>query len=242
MSNRSVTAHLVAGLIALGIAVGASPAVASASPAGFATAEAIAPAAATPPTDPGAPATDPVTPVTEPVTPVTTPDGPVQPTDNGIDWLPILVVIGGLLIVVAVVAMLMGRKPRPASPAAPPTQKPPTAQTNLLSTAQWIHDQLSLELLAAGPGAAQQRWSTERARLDNVVIASQQQWADGHGTGWQQLGQVLSSLGSAIDTNIQLRAQATPDPSLVAESNDVVNRHRGSLQQVLTALWSVTPR
>ncbi len=175
---------------------------------------------------------------TTPVTPVTTPVDPNQPTDDSTNWAPILVVLGGVIVVVAIVAMLMSRRPAAskAQTARPTTAAPPSARSNLLSTSQWIHDQLTLELLSAQPDVAMQRWSTERSRLDDVAIGAQQQFTEGHGELWQRLGQTISALATAIDTNLQVRNQQPVDATLVQESNAVVNRDRAALQQLITAL------
>jgi len=225
MRRRLLASSLI--VLVLGIAGGASSAMA----ASVDTAPPEAPA----PTEPAPVEPAPETSVADTVPPE---------EDDGTDWIPIVLIVLGGALLIAVVVALVTRNPRTSSSsAAQPQQRAASSvQSNLLSTAQWIHDQLSLELLAAAPVAAQQRWLTDRSRLDDVVIGAQQQWAEGHGTGWQQLGQVLSSLATAIDTNIHLRVQPTTDASLIAESNDVVNRQRGTLQQVLTALWAVTPR
>lgn len=182
---------------------------------------------------------DTVAPTPEPSTPTVAP----ADDDEGIDLLPIVLTALGVILLIGVVSALASRRPKSAparSTSTPPSA--PSVQSKLLSTAQWIHDQLTLELLAATPVAAQQRWLTERTRLDDVVIGAQQQWADGHGTGWQQLAQSLSTLATAVDTNIALRVQPTSDATLIRESNDVVNNQRRSLQQLLTALWATTPR
>jgi hypothetical protein len=47
----------------------------------------------------------------------------------------------------------------------------------------------------------------------------------------------MAALAAALDTNVQLRAQDPPNPQLIDESNDVVNRQRATLQQLIVALW-----
>ena len=189
-----------------------------------------------------APAT---TPDTTPVT-VTTPDtAPVTVApDNGgsdTDWLPIIiVVILGIVLISILVALMSRRKPA----AAATTRATPAAspQSEIMSTAQWVHDQLSLELLAAAPAAGLQRWASERSRLDNVAIRANQQFTEGHGEAWQGLGQSMSQLGAALDTSLQLRNQDPPNAQLIQESTDVVTRRRGELQMLLTAIWPTVQR
>ena len=187
------------------------------------------------------PDTTPVTtPDTTPVT-VTTPDT-VAPDNGGsdIDWFPIiLVVVLGIVLISLLVALMSRRKPAPASAQA---ARPASPQSEIMSTAQWVHDQLSLEILAAAPAAGLQRWTVERSRLDNIAIRANQQFTEGHGEAWQRLGQSISQLGAALDTMLQLRNQDPPNAQLIQESTDVVTRRRGELQMLLTAIWPSVQR
>jgi hypothetical protein len=197
---------------------------------GGAVAQATTPPDTTPPVT-EAPATTPDT-----VAPVTTPDT-IAPDNGGsdTDWLPIvLVTILGIAVIAIIVALMSRKKPTTAAGTITPTASP---QSEILSTAQWIHDQLSLELLAAAPAAALQRWSVERTRVDNVAIRAQQQFTQGNGQAWQSLGQAMSQLGTSIDTDLQLRNQEPPNAQLIQEATNVVSRRRADLQLLLTAIW-----
>lgn len=187
--------------------------------------------ATVPPEQPSAPVTvAPEQPQPAPETPVE-PD-PVTPTDDSA--LPVL--LGLVLIVLAVVVLVAvftrrskptdGQRPAPA----------PTPQVDVLTTAQWIHDHLTLELLAAAPTDALARWNVERSRVDSVAIAAQQQYAQGNGDGWNTLSQTMTALGSSLDTNLRLRAQDPVDPTLLTQSTDVVNRERSALIRSIAAL------
>lgn len=196
---------------------------------------------ATTPPDTVAPAT--AAPVTTPdTTPDTTPVT-IAPDNGGsdTDWLPIIiVVILGIVLISILVALMSRRKPAAATTtSAAPVASP---QSEIMSTAQWIHDQLSLELLAAAPAAGLQRWTSERSRLDNVAIRANQQFTEGRGEAWQGLGQSMSQLGAALDTSLQLRNQDPPNAQLIQESTDVVTRRRGELQMLLTAIWPTVQR
>ena len=152
--------------------------------------------------------------------------------DDGNDWLLPLLIIAGLILIVVVVGGLLSRskKSTPAPTAAPlataTTPSPQSPQSSLLSTSQWITDQLSLELMAAPPTDALQRWSVERSRLDNVAIGAQQQFLAGQNPNWQQLAQAMSALAASVDTSLALRAQVPPNAQLISESINVVNGHR----------------
>jgi hypothetical protein len=193
-------------------------------------------AQATTPPDTTPPATE--APVTTPdtVAPVTIP-GTIAPDDGGddIDWgTIILVTILGIAVIALIIALMSRRKPTTAGGTVTPTA---SSQSEILSTAQWIHDQLSLELLAAAPAAALQRWTVERTRVDNVAIRAQQQFTQGYGEAWQSLGSAMSQLGTSLDTVLQLRNQQPPNAQLIQQANDVVGRRRADLQLLLTAIW-----
>ncbi len=190
----------------------------------------------------------------EPETPVATEPAPVAPApdsesaDDGNDWLLPLLIIAGLILVAVVVGGLLSRsrKSTPAPIAAPQatatTPSPQSPQSSLLSTSQWITDQLSLELMAAPPTDALQRWSVERSRLDNVAIGAQQQFLAGQDPNWQQLAQAMSALAASIDTSLALRAQIPPNAQLISESIGVVNGHRTTLHQLIAVLLSTISR
>jgi hypothetical protein len=185
-----------------------------------------APAATDAPVAPEAPvATEaPTTPDANP----TTPDA-----EDSTDLVVVFLIVGGLLLAAVVIAGLVSRSKK--SPSAAGSASAST-QSSLLSTSQWITDQLTLELMAAPPAAAQQRWTIERSRLDSVSIGAQQQYIEAKDANWQPLAQTMSALAAAIDTNLALRAQDPPNAQLINESTEVVNRHRSSIQQLIAAL------
>lgn len=209
--------------------------------------------ASTPPTPAPEPTTAPApdpTNAPEPTTATpTVPDVTVAPdeSDDDADWLPILlIIVGGVALIAIVALVLVRRSPSPdarssrsqTTPAAPVA----SPQTNLLNTSQWIHDQFSLQVLAATPETALARWSVERSRFDNVAIGAHQLYLEGGGEMWQRLEQVISLLATSIDTNVQLRSQVPPNVQLVTESANVVNQHRATLQQAINVLRSTLPR
>ena len=200
------------------------------------------PAETSPPATEAPPQPDP----TSPDTPTTTVPGDDGDDSDG-NLLSIVLIVGGVVVLLVVLGAVLGRSKRPAPASAPRSQTPrapnvPSPQASLLDTAQWVHDQLSLELMAASPINARQRWSIERSRLDNVAIGAQQQFTAGNDPNWQPFGQTVSSLAVALDTNLELRAQDPPNAQLVAESTDVVNRQRAVLQQLIYVLRQTTHR
>ncbi|MGB0114193.1 MAG: hypothetical protein WBP59_13300, partial [Ilumatobacteraceae bacterium] len=183
-----------------------------------------------------APAPDVTTPAPAPTqapTPDVTTPAPVDGEGDGTDWLPIVLIVIGGAIVLGLIAAAMSKRGGSDTHAGERSSR----QTTLLSTSQWIHDQLTLELQAAPPQAALTRWTTERRRLDDLAIGAQQQGIEGNGPGWTQLGQSVSALAAAVDTNLQLRVQEPVNQQLVSQSNEVVNRHRAAMQQITASLW-----
>ena len=195
-------------------------------------------------------ATDPTPVDPAPVDPAPVDPAPVDPgpnpvlpdTDDGIDTLVVVLIIGGFLLAALAIGALMSRSKKSATSRGTSTASSPSPQSSLLSTSQWITDQLALELMASPPAAALQRWTTERSRLDNVAIGAQQQYLDTNGINWQSLGQTMSALAASIDTNLALRAQDPPNAQLINESTDVVNRHRTAVQQLVAALLPTIAR
>ena len=212
---------------------------------------------AAPPTDapdaPDAPAvTEAPAEPAEPEEPVVT-EAPVAPepnpvvpeADDGIDLLIALLIIGALIAAVALIGAAIAKsRKKTAEPTVVPAGMPatPSPQSSLLSTSQWITDQLSLELMAAPPTDALQRWSVERSRLDNVAIGAQQQFLAGQNPNWQQLAQAMSALAASVDTSLALRAQVPPNAQLISESINVVNSHRAQLHQLIAVLLPTIDR
>ena len=235
---------LASSITAIGIVGSASPTWAA--PPDTAAVVAAAPDTNPPETAPpetSPPETSPPETAVPDTTPSSVPDT-VPGDDSGADvgkWLVVaVIVILAIVVVGAVIGGLTRRPSRAAStaPRVPPTPTPPVdnAAHQLLATAQWIHDQLTLELLAADPAQAQQRWVVERTRVDNVVIGTQAEASQLNSATWLQLGQFLTQLASAIDTNLQLRSQQPPNPGLVQESVNVITARRNDIQLAINAL------
>jgi len=204
-------------------------------------------AAATPtttPTEPAPPETlpaEPAPPETIPATPDTVPAEAEE--DDGVDvgtWLLITLIVVLAIIVVSAVIGGIGRRSKgnTAPQAAAPVPPAPVndAPHQLLASAQWVHDQLSLELMAAAPVQALQRWSVERTRIDNIVIGTQAEASRLNSASWLQLGQFLSELAAAIETNLQLRSQEPPNVGLVQESANVITARRNDIQAAINLL------
>ena len=169
--------------------------------------------------------------------PVETVAPPTDSVDDDSSLVPILLGIGLLVLAAVVVGAVVSRRSAPDERGPTSPAPTPSPQMVLLTNAQWIHDHLSLELLAAPPADALQRWTTERGRLDDVAIGAQQQFVSGGGDAWSGLNQTMTALANALDTNLRLRAQTPPDQALIQESTAVVNRQRATVIQLVAALW-----
>lgn len=189
------------------------------------------------------------TPVTTPDTvPVTTPD--TVPNGGGDDsdvpW-PLIIAIGAVVIaVIALIATSTGRRRTTTRSAAAPPPRPNTSDQDrgyALGSAQWVHDHLAPELLAAPPTEAAQRWTLERGRLADATIRAQQFGNDpSSGVTWQRLGQALSLLGTSLDSYIQLRNQRPPSQPLIDDAYAVANQHLAELGIQLSQLWPTVQR
>lgn len=135
-------------------------------------------------------------------------------------WLvPVLVALA-LAIVVAVVVSSRRRRDQPAAT---------DPRNQLVATARWIHDQLSLELLALPPADAQRRWASDRVRFDQLSIDARALAMQSEPEVWNQLASIVDALASSIDTAVRVRATEGADVDLARESVAIANRHRGEL-------------
>lgn len=195
------------------------------------------------PTDPPAPQpTDaPAPESTEPPAPQPTDAPAPQPTDapdaggdtgeDSSDWSSLLLVLLGVAAVGAVIAVVVGSRQK--STAASETDQ----RRELVATAGWVHDQLTLEVLAVPPADGLRRWTIERSRVDQLAIDGRVMASSGYREMWEQLGTILGRLTSSIDTALRLGAMEGTDPTLVAEA--VRNAHR---QRAELGAWVATAR
>lgn len=128
-------------------------------------------------------------------------------------WGAVLVGFGLLLVVL--IALLAVRSSRRSRAARPETDRSATLMAaQVLAEAQWLHDHLSLAVLA-GPGAeAQQRWVAERPRVETlarnaygVAVDAREEVAD----VWIRLATAANTLASVLDGACARRAADAPD-------------------------------
>ncbi|MGI9601533.1 MAG: hypothetical protein ACR2QE_06600 [Acidimicrobiales bacterium] len=141
----------------------------------------------------------------------------------------VLVAIIALAAIAIIAAMLFGRRGSSSPKAAAPVARRSTPQTELLGNVRWLHDQLTLELLAAPGAQAQQRWAADRIRVQNMAIEAQQLATGEAAPVWQQVATSIGAVSTSLDTATSLRADPDTDPTLVNEAVAVVNRNRAQL-------------
>jgi hypothetical protein len=162
-----------------------------------------------------------------PEQPTATPDE-TDGDSNTQTLIVILIIVGLALGVIAIVASTRSRSGRRAQTGATAM----SSSRQLLGDVQWIHDQLSLELLASPGPQAVQRWQTQRSRVDATAIGCQQEAARGGGQPWQELAGSVSSLASALDTALSLGSDPGADPNMVCEAVDIANQRRGEMMRI----------
>ena len=148
-------------------------------------------------------------------------------------WLLIALIAGGVVVLAVGLAAFL-RRPGATRAEADVTAR--REQASVLATAQWFHDQLSVELLTAPVEQTTPRWAEERRRIDHLVLV-----ATRHSTSrddlWAQLAGAAASLSQAIDTSLQLRVQQPPNRAMITDADSVTARRRAELGAVLGALW-----
>jgi hypothetical protein len=151
---------------------------------------------------------------------------PEEGDDDSPPWLLIVLVVAALGAAVVAFVAATRRRPAPAPVADPRRQ--------ILATARWVHDQLSLEILALPAADAVARWNAERFRLDQLVIdlraAAPAQRVP---PAWEALAASVAELASSLDSAVRIRASAEADPSLVREAVGIADGHRAELQRRL---------
>lgn len=162
---------------------------------------------------------------------VTTP--PDSEDDNSAAWLLLILGLGGLIIAIVVIVSALTKRDTPARvPAADAYRE----QNNVMGAAQWFQDQLALQLMAAPPDQALQRWSYERRRIESIVVAANQQ-AHRPDDPWYLLANSVTALMGSLDTALSLRGQHPTNATAVAEADNTVGQRRRELQGVLTTMW-----
>ena len=166
--------------------------------------------------------------------------GPTEAPDTGggdagqdgtDDWMPLLLALLGVVVVGLVLALIFGSRQK--STAATGVDR----RREIVATAGWVYDQLTLEVLAMPPSDGLRRWTVERSRVDQLGIDGRMMASSGYREMWEQLGMILGQLTSSIDTALRMGTMEGADPALVAEAFQNAHRHRAEL-----GAWVATAR
>ncbi|MAT04866.1 MAG: hypothetical protein CL424_07475 [Acidimicrobiaceae bacterium] len=159
------------------------------------------------------------------------PDGGDDLDDAGSGNAEAWLVLLGIIAVGAILAVVLASRRHAGGTAGPDRRR------ELVATAGWVHDQLTLEILAMPPVEAQRRWAVERSRVDQLAIDGRTMASGGYREMWEQLGSILVQLSSSIDTALRMAAMNGADPALVTEAVQHAQRHRAEL-----GAWVATAR
>jgi len=163
--------------------------------------------------------------------------GPTDAPDTGggdageDDWVPLVLALLGVVVVGLVLALIFGSRQKSTASTGVDRRR------GLVATAGWVHDQLTLEVLAVPPSDGLRRWTVERSRVDQLAIDGRMMSSSGYREMWEQLGTILGQLTSSIDTALRMGTMEGADPALVAEAVQNAHRHRAEL-----GAWVATAR
>lgn len=144
-----------------------------------------------------------------------------------------LIPVAAVLAVLAVAAFWFARRRRGDR------GRDTSRQGRAIALAGWIHDHLSLEVLASPPADALRRWEQERNRVDQLTMEARAFAAVEDAEMWERLVHVLRELSTSIDVALRLRNAPTTDPDLVRESVTIANRHRAELAAWITTAVAI---
>lgn len=183
------------------------------------------------PLAPSSPAvTDPTAPATDVATASSVADGADDADDDDDDSsVPGWVVPGGAVLALAVVVALWFAVRHRGD-----GDRDTSRQRQAIALAGWIHDQLSLEVLALPAADGSRRWDQERNRLDQLTIEARAFATVEDAVMWNRLVEVLQALATSIDVSLRLRGTPGTDDDLLRESVTIANRHRAELANWLT--------
>ena len=151
--------------------------------------------------------------------------------ETGDDAVPLVLLLLGLIVVGTVIAVIVGSRQKSSASSGVDRRQ------ELVATAGWVHDQLTLEVLAMPPMEGLRRWTVERSRVDQLSIDGRMMASSGYREMWEQLGVILGQVTSSIDTALRMATMEGADPTLVAEAYQNAHRRRGEL-----GAWVATAR
>jgi hypothetical protein len=203
-----------------------------------------------PPTEPPPTTAAPTTAPTVTTAPTTTSAGTTTTTttggdgDDGTDattWLIVALIVVAIVLAVAALfaALARSRGARHAGSQAGYDARR-SRLDQLVGTSRWVHDQVSLEVLGGAVDAEQLRMRWQDARRRMMDLSSQASAASVEPADpllqedLRTLGQAVTNLAGALDTNVSLRTtpaeNARDRDQALLQSSDDVARRRTELQ------------
>ena len=173
-------------------------------------------------------------------------DGESLTDEDTVRWVVLGIVAVVALIVIGAVASSMGRRRQQEQSRHAGERR--VAQERIgrvVGGADWVHDQVALEVLGttADPQRLRMNWDDARRRIHDLSSEATTLAVNSDPDtelALRNLSRTLGALAGAIDTNVQLRVSAAPDDAAAQEalraSNLAVESRRTDLQAAIAPL------
>jgi hypothetical protein len=162
---------------------------------------------------------------------------------DDVDWAPIALIAGAAVLVLAIIWLIAAAARRRARAARVRRRH----LGDLVSRAEWIHDEASLEVMAAtaSPERLQTAWMDTHRRLNDLsaeatALAARDDYRD-EADDLRRLSHALGRLAGALDTHVSLHVQDLTDPAVsgaLGASTETVTLRRDELRAAIAPLAS----
>jgi hypothetical protein len=165
--------------------------------------------------------------------------------DDGddVDWGLIALIAGGAVLVLAIIWLIAAAVRRRAVAA----QARRRHLGDLVSRAEWIHDEASLEVMAAtaSPERLRTAWVDTHRRINDLsaeatALAARDDYRD-EADDLRRLSHSLGRLAGALDTHVSLHLQDLTDPAVsgaLGASTETVTLRRDELRAAIAPVAS----
>jgi hypothetical protein len=174
--------------------------------------------------------------------PTTEPEAESGEGDD-VDWAPIALIAGGAVLVLAIIWLIAAAMRRRAVAA----QARRRHLGDLVSRAEWIHDEASLEVMAAtaSPERLRTAWVDTHRRINDLsaeatALAARDDYRD-EADDLRRLSHSLGRLAGALDTHVSLHLQDLTDPAVsgaLGASTETVTLRRDELRAAIAPVAS----
>jgi hypothetical protein len=162
---------------------------------------------------------------------------------DDVDWAPIALIAGGAVLVLAIIWLIAAAVRRRAVAA----QARRRHLGDLVSRAEWIHDEASLEVMAAtaAPERLRTAWVDTHRRINDLsaeatALAARDDYRD-EADDLRRLSHALGRLAGALDTHVSLHLQDLTDPAVsgaLGASTETVTLRRDELRAAIAPVAS----